>query len=293
MDRPEAASIRYGSECTLTSGAARRRTRGDERPQVVHALADTDELAAAPRAAWRWPRRRRPWRCRRAWSARARSGRRRRRRPCTCASAFCPVLASSTRSTAWRRAGARLAEDALDLASSSIRWPCVGRRPAVSASTTSIAARPGGVDRVEHRPPPASPPPGGSPRRCCARPRPRAARAPPRGTCRRRRAAPNGSCCCSHLASLPIDVVLPAPFTPASMITNGRSAPITSGFSSGAEQRDQRLAQHARGVGIRPRAPVARLQVVERDARVASTPTSAVSSAVSSSSSASSSSLRR
>ena len=45
-------------------------------------------------------------------------------------------------------------------------------------------------------------------------------------------------CCCSHLASLPIDVVFPAPFTPASMITNGRAAPITSGCFERPEQVD-------------------------------------------------------
>jgi hypothetical protein len=35
------------------------------------------------------------------------------------------------------------------------------------------------------------------------------------------------------LVSLPIEVVLPAPLTPATMITVGWCSPITSGFSSG------------------------------------------------------------
>ena len=39
-----------------------------------------------------------------------------------------------------------------------------------------------------------------------------------------------------YLASLPIDVVLPAPLTPASMMTNGRAAVTTSGSSSGASR---------------------------------------------------------
>ena len=64
-------------------------------------------------------------------------------------------------------------------------------------------------------------------------------------------------CCCSHFASLPIEVVLPAPLTPASMITNGRSRRSTSGFSSGASSVDERLASAAsRGSALVARAPV-------------------------------------
>ena len=56
----------------------------------------------------------------------------------TCASAFCPVLASSTSSDSCGAPGSALASTRLTLRSSSIRCACVGSRPAVSASTTSI-----------------------------------------------------------------------------------------------------------------------------------------------------------
>ena len=99
-------------------------------------------------------------------------------------------------------------------------------------------------------------------------------------------------CACSHFASLPMDVVLPAPFTPVSMITNGRCGPTTSGCSSGSIRSTIAAARVERGSASAP----ARFQRTLRSSSrccVASTPTSAPISAVSSSSSAVSSNTRR
>ena len=138
----------------------------------------------------------------------------------------------------------------LILRSSSMRCAWVGRRPAVSASTTSMPRARRRADRVEHDR-------GGvaarlldRPRRRCARPRPRAARAPRRGRCRRRPAARVRPCCCSHLASLPMDVVLPAPFTPASMITKGRCGADDERLLERREEVGQRIAQHGARVRV-------------------------------------------
>ena len=95
------------------------------------------------------------------------------------------------------------------------------------------------------------------------------------------------------LASLPIDVVLPAPLTPASMITNGRAAVTTSGFSSGASKVAERRLQHRLGIALAAGGLPARGAGRRAGARSPGTPTSAVISAVSSSSSVSSSSVRR
>jgi hypothetical protein len=59
-------------------------------------------------------------------------------------------------------------------------------------------------------------------------------------------------CDCSHFASLPIDVVLPAPFTPAIMITYGRSSPIENGFSSGFRRSTSASRSSARGSASPP-----------------------------------------
>ena len=112
-------------------------------------------------------------------------------------------------------------------------------------------------------------------RRRCARPRRRAARAPRPGTCRRRRAARTGPAAGSYFASLPIEVVLPAPLTPASMITNGRAAPTTSGLLERGEEIDERrLRARSSGRPSRRRvssAPAGPATIVA----VAATPTSA------------------
>ena len=56
----------------------------------------------------------------------------------TCATAFCPVLASSTSQVSCGAPGSALAMTRFTLRISSIRFSCVGRRPAVSARTTSM-----------------------------------------------------------------------------------------------------------------------------------------------------------
>ena len=74
-----------------------------------------------------------------------------------------------------------------------------------------------------------------------------------------------GSCCCSHFASLPIDVVLPAPFTPASMITNGRAAVDHAAASRAVGSgRASAAASTARGSASAAGPAVARLEVVEQ-----------------------------
>ena len=199
--------------------------RGDERAQVVDALADADELAAGSAAPWRSPRPRRPWRCRRAWSGRARSGRAPSSNARTCASAFWPGVGVEDEQRLVRRRRRRpCGSRAGPCESPPSGASCVGSRPAVSASTTSIPRAFAAADRIEHD--------RGRIAAClrdhgdavALAPDRRAARAPRRGTCRRRRAAPNSPCAWKYLASLPIDVVLPAPLTPASMMTNGRAA---------------------------------------------------------------------
>ena len=117
---------------------------------------------------------------------------------CTCASAFWPVLPSITSSTSCGAPACALAITRLIFFSSSIRCSCVGRRPAVSAITTS-QPRALPATTASNVTPAGSPPswltistdrrrrPAG--RR--DRPRPRAARAPRRERCRPRPAAPS------------------------------------------------------------------------------------------------------
>ncbi len=115
-----------------------------------------------------------------------------------------------------------------------MRWSCVGSRPAVSASTTSMPrARAAAIASKITA--------AGSPPACATTvdavalcPRRQAARAPPRETCRPRRAAPRGLAPGSSCVSLPMVVVLPAPFTPASMITKGFCVVASKVLSSGA-----------------------------------------------------------
>src|SRR5437762_11517531 len=68
----------------------------------------------------------------------------------TCAIAFWPVLASSTSSTSCGASGCALAATRFTLRISSIRWSCVGSRPAVSAMTTSVPRARRGERVVDH-----------------------------------------------------------------------------------------------------------------------------------------------
>ena len=265
--------------------------RGDEGLQVVHALADADEadgigcsLAMAATT---------PPFARAVELGQHETGERRARRRT-------PAPARARSGRCWRRARAASRAAPSGRPCGSRAAPC-GSPP--SGGAGSAAARRCRRARRRSRAPSrrrsrrTSRPPGRrrparSPRRRCARPRRRAARARPRGTCRRRRAAPSSPCAWKIFASLPIEVVLPAPLTPASMITNGRAAPTTSGFSSGARRSTSAALSSAFGSP----SPPARFQRAARsddqrlrrgDADVG------VMSAVSSSSSVSSSSVRR
>ena len=136
------------------------------------------------------------------------------------------VLARSSRR---RRAASRAARPRAGasitrrtFASSSIRFVCVCRRPAVSTITTSRprarAASIASKATAAGSPPRWRADEVGARR---ARPRSRAAPRPRRGTCRRRRRAPLRPCSRSFWASLPIVVVLPVPLTPTTRITVG------------------------------------------------------------------------
>src|SRR5207237_1322024 len=97
---------------------------------------------------------------------------------------------------------------------------------------------------------------------------------------------------CSHFASLPIEVVLPAPLTPASMMTKGRCGPTTRGLS----RERRRSVSDALSSDCGSASAPERFQRVRRSASrrsVAATPTSPVSRADSSSSSVASESALR
>ena len=99
-------------------------------------------------------------------------------------------------------------------------------------------------------------------------------------------------CAWKCFASLPIDVVFPAPLTPAIMITNGRAGPTDQRPLERREEVDQRRLEQRLRIGVAAGALPSRAKIVEQMLR-GGMPTSAVMSAVSSSSSVSSSSLRR
>ena len=165
-------------------------------------------------------------------------------------SAFCPVLPSRTSRLRAARL-ARLRHHALDLAQLLHQVSLCRQAARGIGEHHVVAAARCGCHGVEHH--------GGGIAAPCwitvtllRSPQAGAARAPRPGTCRRRRAAPKGFVR-SHFASLPIDVVLPAPFTPASMMTNGRVAEMVTSASSG-RTRSANAARTARA-GRRRRLP--------------------------------------
>ncbi|MPN17636.1 hypothetical protein SDC9_164991 [bioreactor metagenome] len=136
----------------------------------------------------------------------------------TWATAFWPVLASNTSSTSCGAPGMAFSITRLTFLISSIRCSCVGRRPAVSASTMSMP-RARAADTASKMTAAGSPDSWAitvtllrSPQVCsCSR-------------AAARKVSPAASSTLlpwfwKYLASLPIDVVLPAPLTPAIMIT--------------------------------------------------------------------------
>ena len=265
---------------------------GAERPQVVQPFADADELAAVSGAAGRSPRRCRPSRCRRAWSGSARSVRRRRRTPAPAPARSArysrPARASSRRA----RRRAPCASTRLILRSSSIRLPCVGSRPAVSASTTSMP-RPLAALTASNITAAGSPP------ACWITATP--LRSPHADSCSRA-AARNVSPAASSTDSLrclqPLGELADrrrlAGAVDARQHDDERALAADDELRLRAAGRD-RQTRHAAAPADRHRrrrGGSGRAGLSSR-CRVASTPTSAVSSAVSSSSSASSSSTRR
>lgn len=202
----------------------------------------------------------------------------------TWARAFWPVLPSMTSSSSCGAVPSALAITRLIFLSSSIRCSWVGRRPAVSTSTTSLPrARPAFTASkltAEGSPPSwlmistvlrsAQTP-------SCSRAAARKVSAAASST-----EQPSLARC---LVNLPMEVVLPAPFTPATMITVGVYSPITSGFSSGLSTSAMASASST----LTWEASVAMLALTRRRRSsrrnsVAFTPVSAINSADSSSS---------
>ena len=71
-------------------------------------------------------------------------------------------------------------------------------------------------------------------------------------------------CCCSHFASLPIDVVFPAPLTPAIMIDERPCGLDAQRLLERPDQVEQRRAQQRARVRVAARLAVALLQVLEQ-----------------------------
>jgi hypothetical protein len=211
-------------------------------------------------------------------------------RPGRCSGAFCPVLPSITSSTSCGAVASAFCTTRLIFFSSSIRCSCVGRRPAVSTSTTSLPrARPA---LTASKLTAAGSPPcwlmistrlRSAQTASCSRAAARKVSAAASSTL-----APEVARC---LVSLPMEVVLPAPLTPTVRITKGR-APVStlSGCATGSI-RASRSARKARSSS--PASANSRLCMRWRKPStskvLADTPTSALSRQVSISSSRSSS----
>src|SRR6185369_2221434 len=202
----------------------------------------------------------------------------------TCASAFWPVLPSITSSTSCGADASAFWTTRLIFLSSSIRCSWVGSRPAVSTSTTSL---PRALPAVTASKVTAA---GSPPSWLTISTMLRSAQIAScsRAAARKVSAAASSTDAFSParcLVSLPIDVVLPDPFTPATMMIVGRCSPMTSVFSSG---RNNCVSESARMFltctgRVAPLAWTRRLTSSSRY-WVAFTPVSAISSALSSSS---------
>ena len=202
----------------------------------------------------------------------------------TWARAFWPVLPSITSSTSCGAEASALATTRLIFFSSSIRCSCVGRRPAVSTSTTSLPrALP--ADTASKLTAAGSPPSWLTISTVL-----RVAHTP---SCSRAAARKVSAAASSTLwpwsarcrVSLPMEVVLPAPLTPATMMTVGACAPITRGFSSGRSRSASASASSAlTAAGSVALASLTRRLRSASRCCVARTPVSAISSASSSSS---------
>ena len=210
----------------------------------------------------------------------------------TWATAFWPILASSTTMISCGASGSDFCSTRFTFLISSIRCNWVGRRPAVSANTMSMPRALAASTASKHTA-------AESPFSCEMTVTP--LRAPHSCNCSRaaaRKVSPAARmtdlpCDWKYLASLPMLVVLPAPLMPASMMTKG--VPLsgrTSGCSSGrmcscnASLSDWRSSAPS----LRPLSETRR-RTSSINCSVASIPMSLVSSTVSSSSYRSSSIL--
>ena len=171
----------------------------------------------------------------------------------TCARPFWPVFASSTSSTASRRAVARLARSpGGSCAAPPSGAPAWAGAPRYRRCTTSMP-------RARAAPIASKITAAGSPPCCWTTAMP--LRSPQTTSCSRaaaRNVSPAASSTDrfwlrSHFASLPIEVVLPAPLTPAIMITYGRSLRDSEWSLQRREQVGHGVAQHAARIGRRRR----------------------------------------
>ena len=147
--------------------------------------------------------------------------------------AFCPIFASKTTITSCGASGMDFCNTRLTFLISSIKCNWVGKRPAVSANTTSIFFAFADSTASKHTA-------ALSPDACEITVTP--LRTPHSCSCSRaaaRNVSPAANitdlpCAWKYFANLPIDVVLPAPLMPAIMMTKGCPLfGICSGFSRG------------------------------------------------------------
>ena len=211
------ARNRPGRTAAGRRASRRRRSSFTGRPSSWAIATATPPFAVPSSFVSATPVRPRPPR-RRAAPAGARSGRWSRRGRAASRAARPPACCAITRRT---------------FASSSIRFVCVWRRPAVSTIDDVRARAPPPRRSRRRRPRPDRRPPLRADEVGAARgrPRSRAAPPPPRGTCPRPRGRPSGPTRRAGCASLPIVVVLPVPFTPTTRMTVGlaRRAPAAPG----------------------------------------------------------------
>ena len=197
----------------------------------------------------------------------------------TWASAFCPVLPSITSRASWGALASAFWITRLIFFSSSIRCSWVGSRPAVSTKTTS---RPRARPALTASKLTAA---GSPPSWLMISTVLRSAQTPncSRAAARKVSAAASSTLapsCARWWVSLPIEVVLPAPLTPATMTTVGLCCPISSGFCSGVSSvvSDSTSSALTAAGSVARASFTLRLRSASKNS-VAFTPVSAISSA--------------
>src|SRR5512141_1152885 len=172
-----------------------------------------------------------------------------------CAMALRPLVASRTSSTSWGAPGISFPSTRTTFRTSSIRWDFVWSRPAVSTRTTSVprafAARTASNATAEESAPslwrtmsaPASEAHTASCSMAAARKVSEAAR---------RTVCPSAR---SPLATFPIVVVFPTPFTPTTRTTNGYGGTTFNGIMRGARVSATILRKRARSASVSGSSP--------------------------------------